>query len=98
MRELADGKSITGVTMDNVHEMNAAHAKDYDAVTKAVALDLLRRNARLRRRQSEPSATRSSIGRLRHRSIPTLPSHASSCSRITPSGTVITTSPAFKER
>jgi hypothetical protein len=42
---LASGKPVTGVTMDNVHEMNAAHAKEYDAVTKEAALDLLRRNS-----------------------------------------------------
>ena len=42
---LANGTPITGVTMDNVHEMNAAHAKEFDAVTKDAALDLLRRNS-----------------------------------------------------
>jgi hypothetical protein len=42
---LAVGKPITGVTMDDVHAMNAAHAKEYDAVTKEAALDLLRRNS-----------------------------------------------------
>jgi hypothetical protein len=42
---LAGGKPVTGVTMDNVHEMNAGHAKEYDAVTKETALDLLRRNS-----------------------------------------------------
>jgi hypothetical protein len=42
---LASGKPITGVTMDNVHEMNAAHAKEYDAVTKDAAIELLRRNS-----------------------------------------------------
>ena len=42
---LAKGTPITGVTMDNVHEMNAAHAKQFDAVTKEAALDLLRRNS-----------------------------------------------------
>src|SRR5579872_2013119 len=30
---LAAGNAVTGVTMDNVHAMNAAHAKDNDAVT-----------------------------------------------------------------
>ena len=42
---LAAGTPVTGVTMDNVHAMNAAHAKEYDAVTKEAALDLLRRNS-----------------------------------------------------
>ena len=42
---LAGGNAITGVTMDNVHEMNAGHAKENDAVTKDAALDLLRRNS-----------------------------------------------------
>ena len=42
---LADGKSVTGVTMDDVHQINAAHARDHDAVTKEEALDLLRRNS-----------------------------------------------------
>ena len=42
---LAEGKPVTGVTMDNVHEMNAGHAHDHDAVTKAAALELLRANS-----------------------------------------------------
>jgi hypothetical protein len=42
---LAGGKPVAGVTWDAVHEMNAGHAKEYDAVTKAAALDLLRRNS-----------------------------------------------------
>ena len=42
---LANGTPITGVTMDNVHQMNAAHATKFDAVTKDAALDLLRRNS-----------------------------------------------------
>lgn len=42
---LARGKPVAGVTWDAVHEMNASHAKEYDAVTKEVALDLLRRNS-----------------------------------------------------
>ena len=36
---------MTGVTWDDVHEMNAGHAKENDAVTKEAALDLLRRNS-----------------------------------------------------
>jgi hypothetical protein len=42
---LASGKPVTGVTMDDVHAMNAAHAKEYEAVTKEAALDLLQRNS-----------------------------------------------------
>lgn len=42
---LASGKPVTGVTMDNVHEMNAGHAKENDAVTKEATVDLLRRNS-----------------------------------------------------
>ena len=42
---LAAGKPVAGVTWDVVHELNANHAKEHDAVTKAEALDLLRRNS-----------------------------------------------------
>ena len=42
---LGAGKPVAGVTRDVVHEMNAAHAKEYDAVTMEAALDLLRRNS-----------------------------------------------------
>lgn len=42
---LAVGKPIAGVTWDAVHEMNAGHAREHDAVTKEAALDLLRRNS-----------------------------------------------------
>jgi hypothetical protein len=42
---LAGGNPIAGVTWDNVHEMNAGHARDFDAVSKEAALDLLRRNS-----------------------------------------------------
>jgi hypothetical protein len=42
---LAAGKPIEGVTWDAVHEINAKHAKENDAVTKDAALDLLRRNS-----------------------------------------------------
>jgi hypothetical protein len=39
------GQPVTGVTMTDVNEMNAQHADENDAVSKAVALDLLRRNS-----------------------------------------------------
>lgn len=42
---IAEGKSITDVSWEKVHEMNAEHAKKFDGVTKAEALDLLRRNS-----------------------------------------------------
>ena len=42
---LAAGKPVAGVTWDVVHELNAGHAKEHDAVTKEAALDLLRRNS-----------------------------------------------------
>src|SRR5438132_14086585 len=42
---LAGGKPVAGVTWDAVHQMNAAHARDFDGVTKEAALDLLRRNS-----------------------------------------------------
>jgi hypothetical protein len=42
---LAMGKPIAGVTWDDVHGMNAAHAKEFDGVTKADAIALLRKNS-----------------------------------------------------
>jgi hypothetical protein len=42
---LAAGKPVTGVTWDNIHEMNAKHAQEFDAVTKEATLDLLERNS-----------------------------------------------------
>jgi hypothetical protein len=42
---LAAGKPVTGVTMEGVHAMNAAHANEHEAVTKEEALELLRRNS-----------------------------------------------------
>ena len=42
---LAEGKPVAGVTWDDVHQMNAQHAREYDAVTKEAALELLRRNS-----------------------------------------------------
>ena len=42
---LAAGKPVVGVTMDDIHAMNAAHAKDNDGVAKAETLELLRRNS-----------------------------------------------------
>jgi len=42
---LAGGQPITGVTWDVINEVNAAPAKEFEAVTKEAALDLLRRNS-----------------------------------------------------
>jgi hypothetical protein len=42
---LAAGQPVTGVTWDDVHAGNAAHAKEHAAVTKEATLDLLRRNS-----------------------------------------------------
>jgi hypothetical protein len=44
-QKLAGGQPVAGVTWDAVHEMNAGHAKENDAVTKEAALDLLRLNS-----------------------------------------------------
>ena len=42
---LGAGKPIVGVAWDDVHKMNAGHAAEHDAVTKAEALALLRQNS-----------------------------------------------------
>jgi hypothetical protein len=42
---LAGGNPVTGVTWDVVAQINAGHAKEFDAVTKEAALDLLQRNS-----------------------------------------------------
>jgi hypothetical protein len=42
---LAKGQAIEGVTGEVVNKMNAAHAKEFDGVTKEEALELLRRNS-----------------------------------------------------
>ena len=44
-QQLARGEPITGVTWNDVHAMNAAHAREHDAVTREAALDLLRQNS-----------------------------------------------------
>ena len=45
VRKLASGEAITGVTWAMVDQMNAAHGKDQAHVTKAAALELLRRQS-----------------------------------------------------
>jgi hypothetical protein len=42
---LAAGKPIDDVTMEAIHEMNAAHAREQDTVTRETAVELLRRNS-----------------------------------------------------
>ena len=90
---LAGGNPVTGVTWDDVHAMNAAHAKEYDAVTKEEALALLETQQR-GGRGGDPCAERRGAcpGPRRSRCTPMLRSRASSCWRTTPSGTAITTS------
>ena len=45
-RAIANGKAVTDVTWEAVAAMNAQHAEDQVNVTKAAALELLRRNSR----------------------------------------------------
>jgi hypothetical protein len=45
-RAVASGKAVTDVTWEVVADMNANHAQEHAEVTKAVALELLRRNSR----------------------------------------------------
>jgi hypothetical protein len=45
-RTIASGKAVTDVTWNIVAELNAKHAHDQAGVTKAAALELLRRNSR----------------------------------------------------
>jgi hypothetical protein len=42
---IAGGRPVTGVTMEDIHAMNAKHAAEFAAVTRAAALDLLQTNA-----------------------------------------------------
>jgi hypothetical protein len=44
-QRLAGGEPVAGVTWDDVNALNAKHAREYDAVTKEAALDLLRRSS-----------------------------------------------------
>jgi hypothetical protein len=45
-RTIAGGRPVTDLTWDAIAEMNARHARDQAGVTKAEALELLRRNSR----------------------------------------------------
>ena len=42
---VAQGQPVVGLTWNDVHAINAAHARDNDAVTREEALDLLERNS-----------------------------------------------------
>jgi hypothetical protein len=42
---LAGGQPVTGVTPSDIDAMNAAHAKEYDAVTREAAIEVLHRNS-----------------------------------------------------
>src|SRR5919112_6519488 len=42
---VAAGQPVTGVTMDDIHAMNATHAQENDGATKAATLELLRTNS-----------------------------------------------------
>ncbi|MDQ3347303.1 MAG: DinB family protein [Acidobacteriota bacterium] len=42
---LAAGNPVAGVTMDDIHKMNAAHAVEYDTVSREVALEVLMRHS-----------------------------------------------------
>jgi len=44
-RAIAGGKAVTDVTWDVIAELNAKHAHEHAEVTKADALELLRRNS-----------------------------------------------------
>jgi DinB superfamily len=45
-RAISQGKAVTEVTWEVVAELNGKHAQDQSGVTKAAALELLRRNSR----------------------------------------------------
>lgn len=45
-RAIASGKAVTDVTWPVVAELNAGHAREHAKVTKAEAIELLRRNSR----------------------------------------------------
>jgi hypothetical protein len=42
---VAGGQPVVGVTMDDIHAMNAKHAEENDGATKAATLELLRTNS-----------------------------------------------------
>ena len=42
---VAHGRPVVGVTMDDIHQMNARHAVENAGITKEAAIDLLRQNS-----------------------------------------------------
>lgn len=44
-QKLAAGEAVAGVTWDDVHAINAAHAREHDGVTRAETIELLGRNS-----------------------------------------------------
>jgi hypothetical protein len=42
---VAAGTAVTGMTMNDIHAMNANHAKEWDGVSRDDAMGLLRRNS-----------------------------------------------------
>jgi hypothetical protein len=42
---LAGGQPVAGLSWDDVHQLNAGHAKEYDGVAKEATLALLERNS-----------------------------------------------------
>jgi len=44
-QQLGEGRAVVGVTWNDVHAINAAHAAQYDAVTQMETIELLERNA-----------------------------------------------------
>jgi hypothetical protein len=44
-RLLAEGQAVEGVTVDDIHAMNAEHARTWASVTREAALELLQRNS-----------------------------------------------------
>jgi len=44
-RAIANGRAVTDITWEVVAQLNANHAREHAGVTKAAALELLRRNS-----------------------------------------------------
>jgi len=44
-RTVASGEPVTGLSWDDVHKINADHARDHDGATKDETLELLARNS-----------------------------------------------------
>ena len=93
-RPLSRGEALTGLTMDDVHAMNAKHAIDFAGVTKEQAIDLVRTNSAAAAAAIRALSDEQSPRPRRHPSTGTRRSRASSFSRTTPCGTAITISPA----